>query len=44
MAAFVLGNMPQNKPGSLTPQEAFDVSSFIASKPHSAYNHAYDNY
>ena len=44
MAAFVLGNMPQNKPGSLTPQEAFDVSSFIASKPHSAYNHAYDIY
>jgi thiosulfate dehydrogenase len=44
MAAFVLGNMPQNKPGTLTPQEAFDVSSFIASKPHTAYNHAYDNF
>lgn len=44
MAAFVLGNMPQNKPGTLTPQEAFDVSSFIASKPHPRYNHAYDIY
>jgi thiosulfate dehydrogenase len=44
MAAFVLRNMPQNKPGSLTPQEAFDVASFVASKPHSPYNHAYDIY
>jgi thiosulfate dehydrogenase len=44
MAAFVLHNMPQNKPGSLTPQEAYDVSSYVASKPHPAYNHAYDNY
>jgi thiosulfate dehydrogenase len=44
MAAFVLHNMPQNKPGSLTPQEAFDVSSYVASKPHPAYNHEYDNF
>jgi thiosulfate dehydrogenase len=44
MAAFVLRNMPQNKPGSLTPQEAFDVSSYIAGKPHPAYNHDYDIY
>jgi thiosulfate dehydrogenase len=44
MAAFVLRNMPQNKPGTLTPQEAYDVASYVASKPHSAYNHAYDNY
>lgn len=44
MAAFVLRNMPQNKPGSLTPQEAFDVSSYVASKPHPAYNHDYDIY
>jgi thiosulfate dehydrogenase len=44
MAAFILNNMPQNKPGTLTPQEAFDVASYVASKPHSPYNHAYDNY
>ena len=44
MASFVLRNMPQNNPGSLTPQEAFDVSSYIASKPHPAYNHDYDIY
>jgi len=44
MASFVLRNMPQNNPGSLTPQEAFDVSSYIASEPHPAYNHDYDIY
>lgn len=44
MAAFVARNMPQNKPGTLTPQEAYDVSAYVASQPHSAYNHAYDNY
>ena len=44
MAAFVLRNMPQNNPGTLTPQQAYDVAAYIASKPHSAYNHAYDIY
>ena len=44
MAAFVLHNMPQNKPGTLTPQEAYDVSAYVASKPHTAYNSAYDIY
>lgn len=44
MAAFVLHNMPQNNPGKLTPQEAWDVSTYIASKPHPQYNSAYDNY
>lgn len=34
MAAFVRHNMPQTKPGSLAPQEAFDVASYIHSKPH----------
>ncbi len=29
MAAFVRYNMPENAPGSLTPQEAYDVSAFI---------------
>lgn len=44
MAAFVLRNMPQNDPGALTPQQAYDVSAYVASKPHSPYNRAYDIY
>jgi thiosulfate dehydrogenase len=44
MAAFVQHNMPQNKPGSLTPQEAYDVAAYINSKPHSHFNKAYENY
>jgi cytochrome c len=44
MAAFVLRNMPQNNPGSLTRQQAYDVAAYVASKPHSPYNHAYDVY
>lgn len=44
MAAFVLRNMPQNNPGTLTPQQAYDVAAYVASKPHSPYNHAYDIY
>ena len=44
MAAFVLRNMPQNNPGTLTPQQAYDVSAYVASKPHSPYNKAYDIY
>src|SRR6185503_732228 len=34
MAAFVQHNMPQSDPGSLTPQEAYDVAAYIHSKPH----------
>lgn len=44
MAAFVLRNMPQNNPGTLTPQQAYDVAAYVASKPHSSYNSAYDIY
>ena len=44
MAAFVLRNMPQNNPGTLTSQQAYDVSAYVASKPHSRYNTAYDIY
>jgi thiosulfate dehydrogenase len=44
MAAFVLRNMPQNNPGTLTPQQAYDVAAYVASKPHSPYNRAYDIY
>ncbi|HEV2261425.1 MAG TPA: c-type cytochrome [Candidatus Rubrimentiphilum sp.] len=31
MAAFVRWNMPQNNPGSLTPQQAYDVSAYVLS-------------
>ncbi len=37
MAAFVQHNMPQNAPGSLTPQEAYDVATYVHSKPHSQF-------
>lgn len=37
MAAFVQHNMPQNAPDTLTPQEAYDVSTFIHSKPHTPF-------
>ena len=44
MAAFVKQNMPQNHPGSLTVQEAYDLSAYIDSKPHPAFNPAFKNY
>ena len=34
MAAFVQHNMPQSDPGSLTPQQAYDVAAYIHGKPH----------
>jgi len=34
MAAFVQHNMPQANPGSLTPQQAYDVAAYVHSKPH----------
>ncbi len=37
MAAFVKHNMPQDKPDTLTPQEAYDVAAFIHSKPHTVF-------
>jgi thiosulfate dehydrogenase len=37
MAAFVQHNMPQNMPDSLTPQEAYDVSTYVHSKPHTVF-------
>jgi thiosulfate dehydrogenase len=44
MAAFVIHNMPQNNPGTLTPQEAFDVSAYIHTMPRPRFNEAYKNY
>jgi thiosulfate dehydrogenase len=34
MAAFVQHNMPKTDPGSLTPQEAYDVATYVHNKPH----------
>lgn len=44
MAAFVIHNMPQNQPGILTPQEAYDVSAYVHSMPRPKLNPAYKNY
>ena len=44
MAAFVQHNMPVNKPGSLSAQDAYDVAAFIHSKPHPVFNKAYASY
>lgn len=37
MAAFVQHNMPQNDPGTLTPQDAYDVSAYVHSMPHTQF-------
>jgi thiosulfate dehydrogenase len=44
MAAFLLPNMPQDNPGSLSPQDAYDVAAFIHSRPHPKFNPAYAKY
>ena len=44
MAAWVYHNMPQNSPGSLTPQQAYDVSAYIHTMPHPKFNPAYQTF
>ncbi|ADW69684.1 c-type cytochrome [Granulicella tundricola] len=44
MASFVQHNMPQNRMGILTPQEAWDVSAFIHAQPRPAFNTAYKKF
>lgn len=44
MAAFVQHNMPQNRMGILSPQEAFDVSAYVHAQPRPAFNPAYKNF
>jgi thiosulfate dehydrogenase len=34
LAAFVKQNMPFDRPGSLTSQQAYDVAAYVESKPH----------
>lgn len=44
MAAWVYHNMPQNKPGSLTPQQAYDVSTYVDSMPHPKFNPVFKSF
>lgn len=44
MAAFVQHNMPQTHPGSLTPQQAYDVSAYVESKPRPKFDTRYSIY
>jgi thiosulfate dehydrogenase len=44
MAAFVQHNMPQNRMGSLTAQEAYDVAGFIHAQPRPKFNEAYKGF
>ena len=44
MAAFVIHNMPQNDPGTLTAQQAYNVSAYIHTMPRPRFNQAYKNY
>lgn len=44
MAAFVQHNMPQTHPGSLTPQQAYDVSAYVDSKPRPKFDTRYSIY
>jgi thiosulfate dehydrogenase len=44
MAAFLVHNMPQNHPNSLSPQDAFDVASYIHTKPRPEFNQRFKNF
>ena len=44
MAKFVQHNMPQNAPGSLSAQQAYDVAAYIEAKPRPKMNPAYKKY
>lgn len=44
MARFVQYNMPQNRRGTLSAQEAYDVSAFIHAQPRPRFNPAYTKY
>ena len=44
MAAFVHENMPQNHPGTLTVQQAYDVAAYVHTKPRQKFNEAYKHY
>jgi thiosulfate dehydrogenase len=43
-AAFLLHNMPQNHPGTLTTQQAFDVAAYLHAMPRPKFNESYKGY
>lgn len=44
MAGFLVRNMPQNHPGTLSPQDAYDVAAYIHAQPRPKLNSSYKNY
>jgi thiosulfate dehydrogenase len=44
LAKFLLRNMPADKPGTLSPQDAMDVAAWVDSRPRPKFNQAYRNY
>jgi thiosulfate dehydrogenase len=44
MAAFVQHNMPQNRPGILSAQDAYDVAAFIHAQPRPTFNQVYKHF
>lgn len=44
LAAFIQHNMPRQRPGTLTAQQAFDIAAYVDSQPHPKFNQAYKNY
>jgi thiosulfate dehydrogenase len=44
MAAYVQHNMPQNRMGILSAQDAYDVSAYIHAQPRPAFNSAYKHF
>ena len=44
LTAFIHANMPQNRKGILSPQDATDVAAFIRAQPRPTFNHAYDKF
>jgi thiosulfate dehydrogenase len=44
MSAFLIHNMPQDHPGTLTPQQAYDVAAYVHTKARPKFNQAYKGY
>lgn len=44
MAAFVQYNMPHNRKGILSAQDAYDVAAFVHAQPRPAFNHKFDQF
>jgi thiosulfate dehydrogenase len=44
LAAFLLRNMPADKPGTLAAQEAMDVAAYVDSRPRPKFDRKYEKY